>query len=86
VSPSSRISPSWSLNDWPPDVYPGTSSKARYIVRVHRDELVKCGALARVGRDLVLLGDRYAKWLQRRSSQVPEFECAPNRTKAPAEA
>jgi hypothetical protein len=79
VSPTSKISPSWSLKDWPQDVYPGTASKGRYLVRMYRDELLNCGALARVGRDLVLLGDRYAKWLQRHTANVRGFDCAANR-------
>jgi hypothetical protein len=77
--PGSGISPSWAIADWPENVYPGTSSRARYLVRVHRAELLVAGALARVGRDLVIIGPRYERWLQRQAGRVPDFQIAPNR-------
>ena len=70
---------SWSIDGWPPGVYPNTVTKARYLVRVHRDEMILCGALSRVGRDLIVLGEQYAKWLQRKAARVPGYEIAPNR-------
>jgi len=69
---------SWSLNHWPPDVYPGSPSRARYVVRVHRNELLQAGALSRVGRDLIVLGERYGRWLEKNSANVPGYEIAAN--------
>lgn len=73
---------SWDLEGWPPSVFPGTTSRGRYIVRSHRDDLLKEGAIARVGREIVIFGARYARWLERRAADVPGYVPAPNR-KAP---
>lgn len=70
---------SWDLEGWPSTVFPGTTSRARYIVRTHRDELIREGALARVGRELVVFGARYVRWLEKRASEVPGYVPAPNR-------
>jgi hypothetical protein len=76
----SPIPHSWSIANWPADVHPGTRAGGRYLVRAHRDELFSAGALARVGRELVVLGDRYGKWLQKQTANVPGYEIAANRT------
>jgi hypothetical protein len=70
---------SWPVSDWPAHVYPNDAGRGRYLTRANRDDLVAAGALARVGRELVVIGDRYARWLQKRSADVPGFEIAPNR-------
>jgi hypothetical protein len=77
---------SWDLEGWPSTVFPGTPSRARYIVRTHRDELMREGALARVGRELVIFGAKYARWLEKRAADVPGFVAAPNRERTPAPA
>ena len=64
-----------SINRWPPGVYPGSASRGRYLVRVHRKDLMLACALARVGRDLVVLGERYGRWLQK---GAPEWAVTPN--------
>jgi hypothetical protein len=74
---------SWSINRWPADVYPGSPSRARYVVRVHRNELLHAGALSRVGRDLVVLGERYSRWLEKNCVNVPGYEIAANRVPPP---
>ena len=74
----STIPHSWCLTDWPVDVYPHQPSRARYLVRAHKQELLAQGALCRVGRELVVLGDRYSRWLERQASRVAGFECAAN--------
>ncbi len=70
---------SWSFETWPATVYPGTTSRARYVVRAHRDELIREGALARVGKEIIILGDRYARWLQRHTADVPNYQIAANK-------
>jgi hypothetical protein len=71
---------SWSLVDWPPAVYPHNASKGRYLVRSNRDSLVKAGALTRIGRDLVILGAPFCRWLESQSRRVDAFpQIAPNR-------
>ena len=63
--------PSWSVSTWPNDVYPNDPKRARYLVRVHKDDLLRFGALARVGRELIIFGKGYQKWLQRKAVNVP---------------
>lgn len=75
---------SWSLNRWPADVYPNESSRARYLVRSNRAELVSAGVLSRVGRELIVFGDRYSRWLELKAANVPGFECGANRSKTGA--
>jgi hypothetical protein len=75
---------SWDLEHWPPGVYPHSPSRARYLLRMHRNELLVAGALARVGRELVVLGPRYTKWLEKRAAFVPDFEIVPNKKRRDA--
>lgn len=71
---------SWSIGTWPVDVYPHNTDRARYLVRANKSELLSAGALARVGREIVIIGHRYARWLERQAGAVPGFECPANRT------
>ena len=64
---------SWDLQHWPQTVYPHSESRARWLLRAHRKELLAAGALARVGRELVVFGDRYTRWLQAQSANVPGY-------------
>ena len=83
--PKQRLQPaqpaphSWAIPNWPSHVYPHNSDKGRYLVRSNRTSLVRAGALIRVGRDLVVLGAGYSKWLASQSDRVDGFEIAPNR-------
>jgi hypothetical protein len=74
--PSSLVSSaphSWDIENWPADVYPHTRSRAKYLVRAYRNELILAGALTRVGRELVIFGEGYTRFLQRRSTHVPNY-------------
>jgi hypothetical protein len=71
---------SWAVTDWPAEVFPHSAAKGRYIVRSHRDKLVRAGALTRIGRELVVLGGPFSKWLESQSGRVDGFSIAPNRT------
>jgi hypothetical protein len=75
---------SWSIKNWPTDVYPNDSQKARYLIRANRDELTREGALVRVGRELVVIGERYVRWMQKKGSGVPDYECPANKGRATA--
>jgi hypothetical protein len=70
---------SWGIESWPADVYPHRPNRARYLVNTHRDDLMAAGALCRVGRELVVIGTRYTRWLERQASRVPDFTIAPNK-------
>lgn len=69
---------SWSLADWPADVYPNDSLRARRVLRVYRRELMSCGAVSRVGRELVVFADAYIKWVKSKASKVDGFRVAAN--------
>lgn len=73
---------SWAVQHWPPDIYPGTPARGKYIVRQHRDELLAVGALVRIGRDLVVLGGPYVAWLAEQTDRVTDFQIAPNIVRA----
>jgi hypothetical protein len=64
---------SWDLEHWPGHVYPHTESRARWLIRAHRDELILAGAMTRVGRELVMFGNEYSKWLQSKKPHVRDF-------------
>ncbi len=82
-SQGSSLAPhSWGIEDWPASVFPHTPSRARYLVRANKDELIAAGALSRVGRELVVLGGKYTKWLEKRAAHVPGYEIAANREPA----
>lgn len=85
VKPATRAGggASWSIETWPEHVWPGSPIRARYLIRTHRDDLLRSGALARVGRELVILGPRFERWLQKQSANVPGYECPANRSPDP---
>jgi hypothetical protein len=63
---------SWSISSWPPEVFPNDPLRARRIVRLNRDELLRAGAVSRVGRELVIFGDNYLRWLASRANKVTD--------------
>ena len=65
---------SWPIENWPTEVFPNSAARGRYVVREHRAELEAAGALSRVGRQIVVIGEAYGRWLQSRASQVSTFE------------
>jgi len=75
---------SWGLKTWPSDVFPNDTNRARHLIRANKDELIKAGALSRVGRELIVLGDRYSRWLELKSANVPGYVPAPNRNRSAA--
>jgi hypothetical protein len=85
-SPAAEIPHTWDIEHWPDFVYPHTPQRARYLVRTYRDELTRDGVMARVGRELVFFGSRYARWLEKRAANVPGYVPAPNRPRPAAAA
>lgn len=69
---------SWDLEHWPAYVWPHTGARARYVIRMCKRELIASGALCRVGRQLVLLGAGYTRWLQFHGAQAARYDIAPN--------
>lgn len=70
---------SWDLEHWPQSVYPHTSGRARYLVRAHRDALMSAGALTRIGREIVVIGGPYTRWLASYAARVQDYDIAANR-------
>jgi hypothetical protein len=64
---------SWRIADWPTEVYPSRPGPGKYVVRANRDELLSLGALCRVGRDLVVIGEGYGRFLARKNDRVPGY-------------
>lgn len=78
---------SWAIEKWPEHVFPHTTDRGRYLVRMNRRELEAAGVLTRVGRQLVVLGAEYSRWLQSRKVKVADYpEIAANRLQQPAAA
>ena len=69
----SEIPHSWDLSTWPSGLFPEDPERARWLIRAYRDELMRCGALARVGKTLVILGKGYSSWLSQRAAHVPGY-------------
>lgn len=78
--PGAQVLPlSWSLTDWPSNVFPNSSRRARQLINAHRDALIEMGALSRPGREIVVLADPYGRWLAKHSARVAGYDLAPNR-------
>jgi hypothetical protein len=82
----SNIPHSWSIKNWPPSVYPNDSRRAEYLVREHGLELLRGGALVRIGRERVVIGAPYVKWMAKQAVRVPGYEIACHRVPPPASA
>jgi hypothetical protein len=70
---------SWTYGRWPEGVYPGDGQRGRHVCRAHRDDLLAEGALTRIGREIVILGGPYTRWLAKQSSRVRDFDVPANR-------
>ena len=84
--PTALVPHSWRVSDWDrlaPDVFPHTASAARHLIRCNKTALVKAKALARVGRDTIVLGPAYDRWLTAQGDKVLEYVIQPNRAKTP---
>jgi hypothetical protein len=70
---------SWLVSDWPPHVAPNRPNAGKHLVRTHRAELIECGALCRVGRNLTIIGEGFAVFMARKMGRVSGYAIAPNR-------
>lgn len=64
---------SWEVESWPSGTFPGDANKGRHVVRVHRKALLAAGALTRIGRKLVIIGQPYCKWLESQKPRVADY-------------
>ena len=68
---------SWAVSEWDeraPHVFPSSKSKADYLIRSHMDELLREGALVRVGRERVMIRQPYSRWLAKQAARVVNYE------------
>jgi hypothetical protein len=72
---------SWDMAHWPPHVWPHERSRARYIVRTCKTELLTAGAICRVRRELIFLGVAYTRWLETHRTHAARYDIAPNQKK-----
>ena len=70
---------SWTFACWPKDIYPNDGQRGRHVCRAHRNELIAEGALTRIGRELVVLGAGYSRWLAKQANKVLDFDVPANR-------
>ncbi len=71
----SSVAPrSWELRTWPAEIWPHSPSRAQWISRAYRKELLAAGAMTRVGMMLVFIGAKYETWLEHRAKHVVEFQ------------
>jgi hypothetical protein len=76
---TSNFSPSWTFATWPDNVFPCSGAKARGVVRKNKDALLAAGAVSRIGREIVVFGVQYNRWLAKQAHRVNDFEIAANR-------
>jgi hypothetical protein len=83
---ASNVPHSWSVRGWPPSVYPNDWRKGMYLLREHGLELLRVGALVRIGRERVVIGAPYVRWMAKQAVRVPGYEIACHRVPPPASA
>jgi hypothetical protein len=83
AAPSATNHPhSWSVRMWPVGVWPNDAKKAMYILRMHGKELLAAGALARVGRERIVIGGPFVRWIAKQASRIPDYPVAANLRRA----
>lgn len=70
---------SWGFSNWPWWVWPGDGVKGKRFVRTYEDALFKVGALTRGGRELIVNGEGFTKFLHSQRHRVQNFEVPCNR-------
>ena len=64
---------SWDIEHWPVSVWPHSPKRAKYVLRAFRDELMRCGALVRIGREIIVLGKGYGYFLEQGRADVAGY-------------
>lgn len=73
---------SWRAHKWPVEVAPNDSDAAKHLIRTHKEELIACGALGRIGRELIIYGEGYGVFLARKRGRVANYIIPPNRERS----
>jgi len=74
AAPSDAIPHSFDLKHFDSRLFPNDPKRARWIARIYRNELVAAGAIARVGKSLVIITPKYLRWLERKTVEVGDFQ------------
>jgi hypothetical protein len=78
--PTAQPAPhSWPVSKWPAHVWPCDSARGRRFCRTYEKELVKAKALTRMGRDRVVMGEPFLRYMDRQRAKLLDFEVAANR-------
>ncbi len=65
---------SWGITTWPEKVWPHTPSRARNMIAKYKASLLEANAISRIGRELVIDGQRYRKWIDSHQNKVNDFD------------
>jgi hypothetical protein len=65
---------SWEFSSWPSHVWPNNQKRGQWICRAYRRELVAAGALSRIGRNVIIIGAPYVRWIESHMDQVIDFK------------
>jgi hypothetical protein len=71
----------WTIADWPADVYPCKPDRGRQLVRKYEAELTRCGALARIGKVKVIFGAEYMGWMHGQANRVTGYVLPMNKAR-----
>ena len=63
----------WDVGEWPEHVWPHEATRARWIVRAYRNDLLYHRALTRIGKRLVVIGEGWMRFLAAESAHVEDF-------------
>jgi hypothetical protein len=72
---------SWGFSTWPAHVWPNDGVRGKRFCRTFEDQLFKSGALTRGGRELIVIGAGFTKFLHSQRHRVQDFECPANLVK-----
>jgi hypothetical protein len=65
---------SWSLANWPASVWPNDPDKAHWVIRSNKSELIAAGAISRIRKTIVIIGQPYVRWVERRVTRVADYQ------------
>jgi hypothetical protein len=75
VIKSSLLVPhSWGIANWPESIWPNDPDKAQWVVRSNKSELIAAGAISRIGKMKVIIGQPYVRWLERRVTRIADYQ------------
>lgn len=74
ATPAVIVPHSWGLSNWPECVWPNDSDKAQWVIRSNKCELIAAGAISRIGKAIVIIGQPYVRLVERRVTRVADYQ------------